>query len=252
MGIQFEIVGHLIAGQGTGPSGPMAEAGQSLERHVEGDLYVPFRATDDVFVTFYGVSDEDIVAYAQRTGSTRATEHLLTKYKGLVEGKARSYYLRGADHEDVVQEGLIGLFKAIRDYRPERQSRFKAFAELCVTRQIITAVKTATRQKHIPLNDYVPLDKPLFPEDSETNLGDVLPDNFALDPEHEVLNRELSEYLSGEAQNDLSELECQVLRRYIDGKSYREMATEIGCRTKSIDNALQRAQRKIGARFNKL
>jgi RNA polymerase sporulation-specific sigma factor len=207
---------------------------------------------DDLFVTFYGVSDEDIVAYAQRTGSTRATEHLMTKYKGLVEGKARSYYLRGADHEDVVQEGLIGLFKAIRDFRPDRQSRFKAFAELCVTRQIITAVKTATRQKHIPLNDYVPLDKPMFPDESDMMLYDALPDAGALDPEHEVLNRELSEYLASEAQDDLSELECEVLRRYIDGKSYREMAGELKCRTKSIDNALQRAKRKIGVRFSKI
>jgi len=252
MGIQFEMTEQVSAGCGVGSAPPVTDSADVLEGPIEGGRCMGLRAKDDLFVTFYGVSDEDIVAYAQRTGSTRATEHLMTKYKGLVEGKARSYYLRGADHEDVVQEGLIGLFKAIRDYRPDRQSRFKAFAELCVTRQIITAVKTATRQKHIPLNDYVPLDKPLFPDDSDTMLIDALVDNQALDPESEVLNRELSEYLAGEAQNDLSELECQVLRRYIDGKSYREMATELSCRTKSIDNALQRAKRKIGLKFNKM
>ncbi len=252
MGIQFEITEQVSAANSAAPTLSMAEPVESFERHTDGSRGVALRTREDLFVTFYGVSDEDIVAYAQRTGSTRATEHLMTKYKGLVEGKARTYYLRGADHEDVVQEGLIGLFKAIRDYRPDRQSRFKAFAELCVTRQIITAVKTATRQKHIPLNDYVPLDKPLFPDDNDTKLIDALVDNQAIDPEHEVLNRELSEYLATEAQNDLSELECQVLRRYIDGKSYREMAGELSCRTKSIDNALQRAKRKIGVKFNKI
>jgi RNA polymerase sporulation-specific sigma factor len=251
MGIQVEVIEQVSTAHRARPTHSMAEP-ELLERHSEGSRFLGMRPKDDLFVTFYGVSDEDIVAYAQQTGSTRATEHLMTKYKGLVEGKARSYYLRGADHEDVVQEGLIGLFKAIRDYRPDRQSRFKAFAELCVTRQIITAVKTATRQKHIPLNDYVPLDKPLFADDSDTSLLDALADQGAIDPEHEVLNHELSEYLASEAQNDLSELECQVLRRYIDGKSYREMAGELNCRTKSIDNALQRAKRKIGVKFSKM
>ncbi|HET6384962.1 MAG TPA: RNA polymerase sporulation sigma factor SigH [Armatimonadota bacterium] len=252
MGVHFKLTDQVSVEIHTTPACSIPDAAEALENHVEGGHYVGLCARDDLFVTFYGISDEDIVAYAQRTGSSRATEHLMTKYKGLVEGKARSYYLRGADHEDVVQEGLIGLFKAIRDYKPDRQSRFKAFAELCVTRQIITAVKTATRQKHIPLNDYVPLDKPLFPDDSDTMLIDALVDSQAIDPENEVLNRELSEYLASEAQNDLSELECQVLRRYIDGKSYREMAGELGCRTKSIDNALQRAKRKIGLKFSKM
>lgn len=200
---------------------------------------------------FQGLTDEEVVA-AARQGDAEATEYLLRKYRSLVEGKARAYFLIGADHEDVIQEGMIGLYKAIRDFKDNRPSRFKAFAELCVTRQIITAIKTATRQKHVPLNSYVSLNRPVFEEDPEGMLMDVIPDSQALDPETVVLNQEISEYLQEEAQKDLSPLEYRVLTCYLERKSYREMADELGCQTKSIDNALQRAKRKIAERLRKL
>ncbi|MBW3625684.1 MAG: RNA polymerase sporulation sigma factor SigH, partial [Armatimonadetes bacterium] len=157
---------------------------------------------------YHGLADEEVVGRARR-GDPLATEYLLRKYRSLVEGKARSYFLVGADHDDVVQEGMIGLFKAIRDFRNDRMARFKAFAELCVTRQIITAIKTATRQKHVPLNSYVSLNRPVFEEDPEGMLMDVIPDIQAVDPEQVVMNQEVSEYLQGQAQKDLSPLEFQ-------------------------------------------
>jgi RNA polymerase sporulation-specific sigma factor len=197
-----------------------------------------------------GQTDEELVLSA-RKGNKYAQEYLLKKYRSLVEGKARSYFLVGADHEDVVQEGMIGLFKAIRDFRNDRAARFKAFAELCVTRQIITAIKTATRQKHVPLNSYVSLNRPVFDEDPEGMLMDVIPDVQAVDPESIVMNQEVTDYLEGQAQKDLSQLEYQVLQAYLERKSYREMADELNCQTKSIDNALQRAKRKIGERLGK-
>jgi RNA polymerase sporulation-specific sigma factor len=205
---------------------------------------------DDTFLCFQRMQDEEVVVYAKR-GSKRATEHLIAKYRSLVEGKAKSYFLVGADHEDVVQEGMIGLYKAIRDFRNDKLSRFKAFAELCVTRQIITAVKTATRQKHTPLNSYVSLHKPVFDDEAEGILMDVIPDGRATDPEKLLLNRQVSDYLDNQAKYDLSFLESEVLKSYLQGKSYREMALELNCRTKSIDNALQRAKRKIGERLGK-
>ncbi|MGB9619661.1 MAG: RNA polymerase sporulation sigma factor SigH [Armatimonadota bacterium] len=195
-------------------------------------------------------TDEELVLSA-REGNKAAEEYLLRKYRSLVEGKARSYFLVGADHEDVVQEGMIGLFKAIRDFRDDRASRFKAFAELCVTRQIITAIKTATRQKHVPLNSYVSLNRPVFDEDPEGMLMDVIPDTQAIDPESVVMNREVTEYLESQAQKDLSPLEYRVLQSYLERKSYKEMADELNCQTKSIDNALQRAKRKIGDRLGR-
>lgn len=200
---------------------------------------------------YHRIADEEVVVYA-RQGDKDATEYLLRKYRSLVEGKARSYFLVGADHEDVVQEGMIGLFKAIRDFRDDRMARFKAFAELCVTRQIITAIKTATRQKHLPLNSYVSLNRPVFDEDPEGMLMDVIPDQQATDPETVLINGEVTAYLEGEAQADLSPLEYQVLQSYLERKSYREMADELGCQTKSIDNALQRAKRKIGEKMGKV
>lgn len=200
---------------------------------------------------YHRIADEEVVVYA-RQGDKDATEYLLRKYRSLVEGKARSYFLVGADHEDVVQEGMIGLFKAIRDFRDDRMARFKAFAELCVTRQIITAIKTATRQKHLPLNSYVSLNRPVFDEDPEGMLMDVIPDQQATDPETVLINSEVTAYLEGEAQADLSPLEYQVLQSYLERKSYKEMADELGCQTKSIDNALQRAKRKIGEKMGKV
>jgi RNA polymerase sporulation-specific sigma factor len=199
--------------------------------------------------SFARMSDEDVVSRAKR-GSRLATEHLIQKYRNLVEGKAKSYFLIGADPEDVVQEGMIGLYKAIRDFRNDKLSRFRAFAELCVTRQIITAIKTATRQKHVPLNCYVSLHKRILDDDAEGTLLDVISDPRVVNPEQVVIDQQLSEYLNEEAKRDLSELESQVLQCYLDGMSYREMADELNCQTKSIDNALQRAKRKIGEKMS--
>jgi len=194
---------------------------------------------------FRGMPDE-VVALHARDGSEEAAEHLLSKYRSLVEGKARSYFLAGADHEDVVQEGMIGLYKAIRDFRSDRLSRFRAFAELCVTRQIITAVKTATRQKHIPLNRYVSLHGTPPDGESEGSLIDVIPDSCVADPEHVVVDMQAQDFFRGGEYDELSDLESRVLRWYLEGMSYREMAAMLTCRTKSVDNALQRVKGKIG------
>lgn len=202
-----------------------------------------------VHASYRELTDEEIALRAKR-GSMSAAEHLLGKYKGLVEGKARSYFLLGADHEDIVQEGMIGLFKAIRDFRTDRQSRFRAFAELCVTRQIITAVKTATRQKHMPLNRYVSLHR-CVEEDSDGTLIDILPDASVMDPENVVVDSGMRECLSS-MHREMSLLESKVLRCYMQGMSYREMASLLSCRTKSVDNALQRAKRKISSKLEKL
>lgn len=196
---------------------------------------------------FHRMVDEDIVAYAKQ-GSRRATEHLLTKYRSLVEGKARAYFVVGADREDVVQEGMIGLFKAIRDFRSDKLARFRAFAELCVTRQIVTAVKTATRQKHIPLNKSISLHGSGAGEGSECALIDILPDTCVVDPEKVTLSSQMRSYLDS-GNSKLSSLELQVLLFYVQGLSYREMAELLSCGTKSVDNALQRAKRKIGAKI---
>lgn len=169
------------------------------------------------------------------------------RYRGLVESKARAYFVLGADHDDVVQEGMIGLFKAIRDFREDRLNRFRPFAELCVTRQIITAVKTATRHKHGPLNASVSLNQRLSGDEAhEQTLLDVLPDRGALAAVDERL---FAKPLAGDLQEieeALSELEKNVLAQYLEGRTYSEMSATLHCHTKSIDNALQRAKRKIG------
>ena len=192
------------------------------------------------------LSDEEVISLA-RSGDRIAVEHLLARYRALVEGKARSYFVSGADHEDVVQEGMIGLYKAIRDYQAGRLVRFRAFAELCVTRQIISAVKSSLRQKHRPLRQYVPLSRPCGDEDM------LLMDILAADPVHEpeatVLNRRLSEYLERYSASELTDLENRVLRSRLEGKSYDQVAAELNCRAKSVDNALQRAKRKIWSRI---
>jgi RNA polymerase sporulation-specific sigma factor len=194
---------------------------------------------------FDSMRDEDVVHFA-RSGHRIATEHLMSKYRGLVESKARSYFLVGADHEDVVQEGMIGLYKAIRDYRGDRMSRFRAFAELCVTRQIITAIKMASRQKHVPLNGYLSLNYSSIDPDGDGSLLDCIPDERAKDPVRIMIERREERALNRDVEGTLSSLEANVLRSYMQGKSYREMSAELHCRTKCIDNALQRVKRKLG------
>lgn len=201
--------------------------------------------------SFFGMHDEEVVKYA-KGGSLVATEHLLTKYRTIVEGKARSYFLIGADHEDIVQEGMIGLYKAIRDFRNEKQLPFRAFAELCISRQIFTAIKAATRQKHIPLNSYVSLHATLFDSDSDRTLLDTIAESDKADPEQLVITQQFSDDLRHRIRRDLSELESAVLRGHLEGKSYQEIAEELHRRVKSIDNALQRAKRKIGKSIRKM
>ena len=193
---------------------------------------------------FADVPDEQVVGLAQQ-GDSVAVEYLLGKYKNFVRSKARSYVLIGADHEDIVQEGMIGLFKAVRDYQAERLSSFRAFAELCITRQIITAIKTATRQKHVPLNSYVSLNKPIYDEESDRTLMDVIVEGRAQNPEELIIGRENLVSIRDRVDKVLSSLEQDVLNAYLDGKSYQEIADKLGRHVKSIDNALQRVKRKL-------
>ncbi len=194
---------------------------------------------------FESMTDEEIVRMAQQDGDGAALEYLLNKYKNFVRTKARSYFLIGADHEDIVQEGMIGLYKAIRDYREDRLSSFRAFAELCITRQIITAIKTATRQKHIPLNSYISLNRPIYEEDSDRTLLDVITEDAPSNPEEMLIDREDFSVIEGRIGSMLSDLEKQVLLRYIEGKSYVEISEEMNRHVKSVDNALQRIKRKL-------
>jgi len=198
----------------------------------------------NLYERFESMADEEVVACAQDADGT-ALEYLLNKYKNFVRSKARSYFLIGADHEDIVQEGMIGLYKAIRDFRPDRLASFRAFAELCITRQIITAIKTATRQKHIPLNSYVSLNKPIYDEESDRTLMDVFAEDTLSNPESMFIDREDLSVIRGRIGEMLSELEKQVLELYMDGKSYQEISEEMGRHVKSIDNALQRVKRKL-------
>ncbi len=193
---------------------------------------------------FASLTDEEIVTMAQEADGT-ALEYLLNKYKNFVRSKARSYFLIGADHEDIVQEGMIGLYKAIRDFKPDKLSSFRAFAELCITRQIITAIKTATRQKHIPLNSYVSLNKPLYDEESDRTLLDVIIEGRATNPEELLISQEDLMSIRDKIDEVLSGLEQEVLAAYLDGESYQEIAENLGRHVKSIDNALQRVKRKL-------
>ncbi|WP_106589956.1 RNA polymerase sporulation sigma factor SigH [Salsuginibacillus halophilus] len=197
----------------------------------------------DNFERVYG-EDETLVQGA-KGGDSASLEKLVNKYKNFVRAKARSYFLIGADHEDIIQEGMIGLYKAVRDFKGDKQSSFRAFAELCITRQIITAIKTATRQKHIPLNSYVSLDKPLYDEEADRTLLDVLCGQTVTDPEVLLVNREESEVVEGRIREVLSDLEQKVLSRYLDGHTYNEISAELDRHVKSIDNALQRIKRKL-------
>ena len=199
---------------------------------------------DDLSTMFAGKSDEQIVEICHE-GNDLAEEYLLNKNKNFVRSKARCYFLIGADHEDIVQEGMIGLYKAIRDFRPEKLSSFRAFAELCITRQIITAIKTATRQKNIPLNSYISLNKPLYDEASDRTLLDIIMEGKVSNPEEIIINREDLIHIHEKINEVLSGLEQDVLNAYLDGKSYQEIADALGRHVKSIDNALQRVKRKL-------
>ena len=191
------------------------------------------------------LSDEEIVRLAQ-AGEAEALLTLIDRYRESVRLKARSYFLIGADREDIVQEGMIGLFKAIRDYREDRHASFRAFAEICVTRQIITAVKTATRQKHVPLNSYVSLSNQMGgAEEPDRLVMHFFAGREALDPADLVISIEEALSIRNSFAKMLSRLEAEVLKLYIEGRSYQEIAGDLDRHVKSIDNALQRIKRKV-------
>jgi RNA polymerase sporulation-specific sigma factor len=188
-----------------------------------------------------------LVALAKR-GSADAYERIIKRYRGFVRLKASSYFLLGGDPEDLIQEGLVGLYKAIRDFRSDRESSFRNFAELCITRQIITAVKTASRNKHAPLNQYVSFAQtPAAAGESETTLEEILPGPGSEDPAQRVIATEELQALVACMSSVLSDLESRVLSLYLDGHSYEAIGERLECDTKTVDNALQRVKRKVGA-----
>ena len=191
--------------------------------------------------------DHYLVALAKQ-GRADALDRIVRRYHGFVRLKASSYFLVGGDSEDLIQEGLVGLYKAVRDFRSDRESSFRNFAELCITRQIITAVKTATRNKHTPLNQYVSFSQtPTAAGDGESTLDEVLPGPTTHDPANQVISSEELRSLVACLSSVLSELEGSVLSLYLDGNSYELIAERLECDTKTVDNALQRVKRKVGA-----
>lgn len=189
-------------------------------------------------------TDEEVLTQIQ-AGNREALDFLIKKYRIVVLAKSKSYFLIGGDREDLIQEGMIGLYKAIRDYQPDKKASFRVFAELCITRQMITAIKTATRQKHMPLNSYVSLDKPIFDEDKERTLLETIVSPTKDEPESLMLQQEAEIYIDDKIQQVLSDLEQRVLSLYLDGQSYHEISEELDRHVKSIDNALQRVKRKL-------
>ncbi|MBN2794999.1 MAG: RNA polymerase sporulation sigma factor SigH [Clostridia bacterium] len=193
---------------------------------------------------YEAMSDESIVAHV-KDGDDAAQDYLIKKYKNFVRAKVRTYFLIGADSEDIIQEGMIGLFKAIRDFDIDKNTNFKAFAELCIKRQVITAIKSATRQKHIPLNSYVSLNKPIYDDESERTLLDVLTGKRSMNPETLFISREEVSSIKKEIGKHLSKFEWEVLTRYLAGESYQEIGQDLNRSVKSIDNALQRVKKKL-------
>ena len=193
---------------------------------------------------FVSMTDDEIVKLA-KADNLHALEYILEKYKNFVKSRSRPYFLIGADREDIIQEGMIGLYKAIRDYDTEKYTNFRAFAEMCITRQIITAIKTATRRKHMPLNSYVSLSHPVFDEESDKTLLETITEHSCLDPEEIIINKEDYTSIGKKINELLSPKEMEILSVYLQGKSYQEISDELGISHKSIDNALQRVKRKL-------
>lgn len=202
-------------------------------------------------ISYITMEDEEIVE-AAKNNNHFALEYILSKYKNFVRCKSKSYYLIGGDKEDIIQEGMIGLYNAIRDYDKDRLVSFRAFAELCITRQIITAIKTATRQKHIPLNSYISLNKPIYNEESDRTLLDIVSGIKISDPEELMIGKENLNFIETKMEEILSELELDVLMSYVDGKTYQEIAVEMDRQVKSIDNALQRVKKKLERCLDKI
>ena len=199
---------------------------------------------NNFFEEYDKLPDEELVELSAG-GDKAATECILARYKNLVRARGRMYFLAGADREDIIQEGMIGLFKAIRDFDNAKLSSFHSFAELCIKRQILTAVKNANRQKHIPLNTYVSLNAPFFDDESEGIINELVADNLDANPENLVIRKEKAASMSGKIDEALSELEKKVLSLYLSGKNYQEIAEILGRSPKSADNALQRIRKKI-------
>lgn len=193
---------------------------------------------------YSGQKDEELVKLVQQ-GDKRAQEHLLNKYKSLVKTRARTYFLIGADTEDIIQEGMIGLYKAMRDFQKNKNASFRAFAELCINRQMITAIKMATRQKHIPLNSYISLNRPVFEQESEETYMDMLMGGEILNPEALLIGREDKHFMETQIIKMLSDFEKRILLLYLRGKTYYEISCIVEKSEKSIDNALQRVKKKI-------
>ena len=199
----------------------------------------------DITTPEYGsLTDEELVALAKQFDSA-ASDELYHRYKNIVRGKARPYFLAGADRDDLIQEGMIGLFKAIRDYNFEKNDSFRPFAEICIVRQILTAIKQATRFKHLPLNKYESLYSTVYDEDSEKQLMDVISISSALDPEELYIKQELNRSVEEAVNSSLTPLERAVLECFLDGLSYSEIAQELDHSVKSVDNALQRIRKKL-------
>lgn len=192
---------------------------------------------------YAAMTDEEVVALS-RAGDAQAMVYLMDKYKNLVRIRARGYFLIGADHEDIVQEGMIGLFKAVRDYNADKQVPFKVFAELCVKRQIITAIKNATRQKHIPLNNYVSLNKPVYEDETGRTLHEIM-ESGGVNPEEMFISAEEMDGIQQHLSRRLTPLERDALSAFLNGESYQEIAEHLGTHVKAVDNALQRVKRKL-------
>ena len=198
---------------------------------------------------YEALTDEELIERI-RMGDSDAEDVLYIRYKQVVRSKARTYFLVGADREDIIQEGMIGLYKAVCDYEFGKQASFRAFAELCITRQIITAIKSATRKKHIPLNTYVSLSRPVYEDgDGERTLIDVLETTRISDPEEALIGRESYEAVARDIENALSKLEREALSLYLQGLSYQQIAVAMGRSTKCVDNAIQRVKKKLEERL---
>ena len=200
----------------------------------------------------YDSMTDDELLRLHRAGDARAEETLYARYKQIVRSKARTYFLVGADHEDIIQEGMIGLYKAVMDYEFEKAASFRGFAELCITRQIITAIKSATRKKHVPLNTYISFNRSVYEGENERPLIDVLTSTRISDPEEVLIGRESYAAVADSIEHSLSKLERNALGLYLYGYSYQQIADMLQITTKSVDNAIQRVKKKLEARLKEL
>ncbi|MDO8685835.1 MAG: RNA polymerase sporulation sigma factor SigH [Clostridiales bacterium] len=200
---------------------------------------------EDLGINERNVIKDEEMAILARDGDDKAFEYIINRFKFLVRARARTYFLIGADKEDIIQEGMIGLFKAVRDFKKDKHAYFRAFADMCITRQVITAVKTATRQKHIPLNSYISLSKPAYDEETDKTLLDIISFEKTYDPEEMMINSEEYKGIETKMAELLSNLEQEVLTSYLQGNTYQEISVVLDRQVKSIDNALQRVKRKL-------